>query len=76
MAAFQAVHLNKDESVEVTLQIEKEDVSSWDETHKKWRVEQGQYGLVLAESADPKAVIEELPVQVDESWAWEGIGDV
>lgn len=68
--------MNKDESTEITLQIEKEDVSSWNATQKKWRVEQGQYGLLLAESADPKAVIEEITLQVDDSWVWEGIGDV
>lgn len=60
----------------VDLKVEKEDVSSWDEAQKKWRVEAGQYDLILAKSADPRASIEEVPLKVDQGWVWEGIGDV
>ncbi|KAH8548971.1 glycoside hydrolase superfamily [Umbelopsis sp. PMI_123] len=75
LVAFTKVTLQPGEAKTVSLVLDQEAVSYWNEGQKgHWKVDKGSYEIVLANSASPRDEVASHTINVDQEWTWNGVG--
>ncbi|KFY21172.1 hypothetical protein V491_03102, partial [Pseudogymnoascus sp. VKM F-3775] len=76
LKAFTKVYLEKGEKRTVQLKLDKYAVSFWSEELEEWKVEAGDFEVIIGKSSDPKDELLKARFNVPKTFSWTGLREV
>jgi beta-glucosidase len=73
LKAFTMLYLEKSEKRTVHLKLDKYAVSFWSEELEEWKVEAGDFEVIICKSSDPKDEILKARFKVPKTFSWTGL---
>ncbi|KAL4881058.1 glycoside hydrolase superfamily [Aspergillus karnatakaensis] len=73
LKAFSKVYMKSGETKAVTMALDKYALSFWSERDSQWKAEAGEFVVVVATSADPKAEVARRSFTLPKTFYWSGL---
>lgn len=73
LKAFTKVYLEKGEKRTVQLKLDKYAVSFWSEELEEWKIEAGDFEVIIGKSSDPKDELLKARFNVPKTFSWTGL---
>ena len=73
LKAFRKVLVSKGETRTCHITLDKYALSFWSEEHSQWRVEAGEFEVIVATSADPEDEVSRAKFRLLKTFMWSGV---